>query len=159
MLKRTIPSIIALLFIVLFLYTGISKLIEYSSFKEQIASSPILAPVAPFMAWALPLAEFAVAIALFIPAWRLWGLYASFALMLLFTGYITAILSFSEELPCSCGGVLEDMSWEQHLVFNISFTLLAIAGIILEKKRRKARTDDRNTAFSLTHIPPRPLNK
>jgi len=144
MLKRTIPSIIALLFVVLFLYTGISKLMEYSVFKEQIAASPILAPVAPFIAWALPLAEFAVAIALFIPAWRLWGLYASFVLMLLFTGYIAALLSFSEELPCSCGGILQEMSWQQHLVFNIVFTLLAVAGALLERKRRKAKPTDNN---------------
>jgi uncharacterized membrane protein YphA (DoxX/SURF4 family) len=151
MLKRTIPGIIALLFVVLFLYTGISKLMEYSSFKEQIATSPILAPIAPFVAWALPLAEFAVAIALFIPAWRLRGLYASFALMLLFTGYIIAILSFSEELPCSCGGVLEEMSWDQHLIFNITFTLLSVVGVIFEKKRRKAKnTDNNDAAFSLT---------
>lgn len=151
MLKRTIPSIVALLLVVLFLYTGISKLMDYTVFKEQIAESPILAPVAPFVAWALPLVEFAVAIALFIPAWRLWGLYASSVLMLLFTGYIAAILSFSEELPCSCGGILQEMSWQQHLVFNITFTLLAILSAILERKRRKAKnTDNNDAAFSLT---------
>lgn len=151
MLKRTIPSIVALLLVVLFLYTGISKLMDYTVFKEQIAESPILAPVAPFIAWSLPLVEFAVAVALFIPAWRLWGLYASFVLMLLFTGYIAAILSFSEELPCSCGGILQEMSWQQHLVFNITFTILAIVSAILEKKRRKAKNTNNNDAtFSLT---------
>jgi uncharacterized membrane protein YphA (DoxX/SURF4 family) len=151
MLKRTIPSVVALLLVVLFLYTGVSKLMDYTVFKEQIAGSPILAPVAPFIAWALPLVEFAVAVALFIPAWRLWGLYASSVLMLLFTGYIAAILSFSEELPCSCGGILQEMSWQQHLVFNITFTILSIVSAILEKKRRKAKnTDNNDAAFSLT---------
>ncbi|HEY1167092.1 MAG TPA: MauE/DoxX family redox-associated membrane protein [Chitinophaga sp.] len=151
MLKRTIPSVVALFLVVLFLYTGISKLMDYTVFKEQIAGSPILAPVAPFIAWALPLVEFAVAIALFIPAWRLWGLYASSVLMLLFTGYIAALLSFSEELPCSCGGILQEMSWQQHLVFNITFTALSIISAILEKKRRKAKnTDNNDAAFSLT---------
>jgi len=151
MLKRTIPSVVALLLVVLFLYTGVSKLMEYSVFKEQIAASPILAPVAPFIAWALPLVEFAVAVALFIPAWRLWGLYASSVLMLLFTGYIAALLSFSEELPCSCGGILQEMSWQQHLVFNITFTVLSIVSAILEKKRRKAKnTGNNDAAFSLT---------
>ncbi|WP_298738888.1 MauE/DoxX family redox-associated membrane protein [uncultured Chitinophaga sp.] len=151
MLKRTIPSIVALLLVVLFLYTGISKLMDYTVFKEQIAVSPILAPIAPFVAWALPLVEFAVAIALFIPAWRLWGLYASSVLMLLFTVYIAAILSFSTELPCSCGGILQEMSWQQHLVFNITFTILAVVSAILEKKRRKAKnTGDSDAAFSLT---------
>ena len=151
MLKRTIPSVVALLLVVLFLYTGISKLMDYSVFKEQIAESPILAPIAPFIAWALPLVEFAVAVALFIPAWRLWGLYASSVLMLLFTGYIAALLSFSEELPCSCGGILQEMSWQQHLVFNITFTVLSIVSAILEKKRRKAKnTGNNDAAFSLT---------
>ena len=151
MLKRTIPSIVALLLVVLFLYTGISKLMDYSVFKEQIAESPILAPIAPFIAWALPLVEFAVAVALFIPAWRLWGLYASSVLMLLFTGYIAALLSFSEELPCSCGGILQEMSWQQHLVFNITFTVLSIVSALLEKKRRKAKnTGNNDAAFSLT---------
>lgn len=142
MLKRTIPSVIALLFVVLFLYTGVSKLLDYTVFKEQIASSPVLASIAPFVAWALPLGEIAVAVLLFIPAWRLWGLYISFVLMFLFTGYIVAILNFSEELPCSCGGVLQEMSWQQHLVFNIVFTLLALVGAILEKKRKKMRPGD-----------------
>lgn len=142
MLKRTIPSIVALLLVVLFLYTGISKLMDYTVFKEQIAASPILAPIAPFTAWALPLTEFAVAVLLFIPAWRLWGLYASFVLMLSFTGYVIAIMTFSKELPCSCGGVLQEMSWGQHVVFNIVVTVLALVAALLERKRRRAKPDD-----------------
>ncbi|HEU4553940.1 MAG TPA: MauE/DoxX family redox-associated membrane protein [Chitinophaga sp.] len=139
MLKRTIPSIVAHLLVVLFLYTGISKLMEYTVFKEQIAASPILAPIAPFVAWALPLTEFIVAVLLFIPAWRLRGLYASFILMLMFTGYVIALVSFSKELPCSCGGVLQEMSWSQHIVFNSVFTLLALVATLLERKNRKSR--------------------
>jgi uncharacterized membrane protein YphA (DoxX/SURF4 family) len=139
MLKRTIPSIVAHLLVVLFLYTGISKLMEYTVFKEQIAASPILAPIAPFVAWALPLTEFIVAVLLFIPAWRLRGLYTSFVLMLMFTGYVIALVSFSKELPCSCGGVLQEMSWSQHIVFNSVFTLLALVAALLERKNRKNR--------------------
>lgn len=145
MLKRTIPSVVALLLVVLFLYTGISKLMEYTVFKEQIGASPILHPIAPFIAWSLPLAEFAVAVLLFIPAWRLWGLYASFILMLAFTGYVIAIVSFSKELPCSCGGVLQEMSWSQHIVFNIVFTLLALLAALLERKQRQVKAISNTT--------------
>ncbi|KAA2239755.1 hypothetical protein F0L74_26550 [Chitinophaga agrisoli] len=151
MLKRTIPSVVALLLVVLFLYTGISKLMEYTVFKEQISESPILAPIAPFVAWALPLAEFIVAILLFLPQWRLWGLYASFVMMLAFTGYVLAILSFSEELPCSCGGVLQEMSWQQHLVFNIVFTILALVAALMERKRRRAKHDNDDAANAAFH--------
>ncbi|MEJ0031509.1 MAG: MauE/DoxX family redox-associated membrane protein [Bacteroidota bacterium] len=41
--------------------------------------------------------------------------------MVMFTAYIVVITRFSEYTPCSCGGVLEKMSWDQHLVFNIGF--------------------------------------
>jgi len=142
MIKRNLPTVIAYLFILLFLYTGMSKLMDYSVFKAQIGSSPILEPIAPFVAWALPLAEFAVAALLFVPRTRLPGLYASFVLMVMFTGYIIAILNFSEHIPCSCGGVLENMSWQQHLVFNIIVTILALVGALLERKNRHLQTVD-----------------
>lgn len=141
MFKRSIPVVIAYLFILLFLYTGMSKLMDYTVFKEQIGSSPILRPLAPLVAWALPLTEFVVAALLFIPRTRQLGLYISFVLMLFFTGYIIAILNFSEHIPCSCGGVLENLSWQQHLIFNIVFTILALAGALLERRDRQQPTD------------------
>src|SRR5690349_3095795 len=97
MSKSTLVEIISCLFIILFLYTGISKLMEYSVFKEQMADSPILKPVAPIIAWALPLTEFLVTILLIIPRWRLKGLYASLFLMVAFTLYIGAIMTFNKE--------------------------------------------------------------
>jgi uncharacterized membrane protein YphA (DoxX/SURF4 family) len=151
MLKRTITVVIVYLFILLFLYTGMSKLLDYTVFKEQIGASPILHPIAPFIAWAVPLAEFAVVVLLFIPAWRLWGLYASFLMMLAFTGYVIAIVNFSKELPCSCGGVLQEMSWSQHIVFNSIMTALALVGAILEKKRSKEQRLD-NTTHHVTSM-------
>jgi uncharacterized membrane protein YphA (DoxX/SURF4 family) len=136
--KATIVETIAVLFIMLFLYTGISKLMEYAVFKEQIAESPILKPIASFIAWSLPLTEFIVSLLLIIPRWRLKGLYASLALMIAFTIYIGAIMTFNKELPCSCGGIISLLSWEGHLVFNSVFILLGSIGVRLEKQIRRA---------------------
>jgi uncharacterized membrane protein YphA (DoxX/SURF4 family) len=144
MTKSTLVEIIAILFVILFLYTGISKLMEYSVFKEQISDSPILKPFAAFIAWALPLTEFLVSILLIIPRWRLKGLYASLGLMVAFTLYIGAIMMFNKELPCSCGGIISLLSWGEHLVFNSVFIVLAVAGVILEKKIRKTQQADWN---------------
>jgi len=142
MSKSTIVEIISMLFVILFLYTGISKLMEYAVFKEQIAASPILQPIAPFIAWALPLTEFLVCILLIIPRWRLKGLYASLILMTAFTLYIGAIMTFNKELPCSCGGIISLLSWRDHLVFNSVFILLAFAGILLEKRMQQSIKTD-----------------
>lgn len=135
--KTTIVETITFLFVILFLYTGISKLMEYSVFKEQLAASPVLQPFAPFMAWALPLSEFAASLLLIVPRWRLKGLYASFLLMIAFTIYVIALLSFDKELPCSCGGIISLLSWKEHLVFNSAFIGLAFIGVRLEKQQRR----------------------
>ena len=132
--RSLIVEIIAILFVILFLYTGISKVIDYTVFRVQIATSPLLAPVSHWIALLLPLTEFTIAALLFIPHWRLKGLYASLGLMVLFTGYIITILTSNENLPCSCGGVLELLSWKSHIVFNAIFIVLALAGISLERR-------------------------
>jgi uncharacterized membrane protein YphA (DoxX/SURF4 family) len=138
MKKSTVIEIIIFLFVVLFLYTGISKIMEYSVFKDQIATSSLLAPIAKPIAWSLPWIEFLATALLVIPRWRLKGLFTSLILMLLFTFYIIAILAFNKNIPCSCGGVLEELSWGQHIIFNSVFIGLAITGILLEKRMKKA---------------------
>lgn len=139
--KAAIVEIISFLFMILFLYTGVSKLMEYSVFKEQIAESPILQPVASFIAWALPLTEFIITGMLIIPSLRLPGLYASLILMIAFTIYIGAIMTFNKELPCSCGGIIELLSWEGHLIFNSIFILLAFIGLRLQRQIRRSATN------------------
>jgi uncharacterized membrane protein YphA (DoxX/SURF4 family) len=134
MKKTILVEIIAFLFIILFLYTGISKLMDYSVFKEQIALSPILSPVSKWVAVLLPGAEIIVSLMLFIPRSRSIGLYASLLLMTLFTGYIIYILIFNDRLPCTCGGVLEALSWKQHLLLNIFLVGLALTAIIIRRK-------------------------
>jgi uncharacterized membrane protein YphA (DoxX/SURF4 family) len=134
MKKPVVIEIITVLYIILFLYTGIAKLMDYRIFKEQLEMSPVLSPIAKPVSLLLPWAEFIVVLLLVIPRWRLKGLYTSLILMTLFLGYIIAILSFSDQLPCSCGGIIQAMSWKQHVMFNSLFIGLAIWAIVLEKK-------------------------
>jgi uncharacterized membrane protein YphA (DoxX/SURF4 family) len=141
MKRTTIVEIISVLFIILFLYTALSKLMEYSVFKEQIAVSPFLAPVASLVAPMIPIIEILLVLMLIVPKWRLKGLFASTALMVAFTVYIIAMMLFAENLPCSCGGVLAELSWGQHIIFNSVFIVLGMVGIILEKKIRKEADD------------------
>lgn len=135
--RTTIVELITVLFIILFLYSGISKLMDYTVFKEQIAASTLLKPFAGWIAWWLPVVEFLVVLLLSIPRWRLKGLNASLTLMILFTGYIIAILTFNKHIPCSCGGVLEQLSWKEHIAFNSVFIALAVAGVLLERKSKR----------------------
>jgi uncharacterized membrane protein YphA (DoxX/SURF4 family) len=145
MKRTTILEIIIILNIILFLYTGIAKMQDYTVFREQMAESPVLAPVSKAIAFLLPLAEFVVVVLLAIPRWRLKGLYATLGLMILFTGYILALLATSDQLPCSCGGIIEQLSWQQHLVFNGVFILLNVLAIKLHLKEKKDLMKELNT--------------
>jgi uncharacterized membrane protein YphA (DoxX/SURF4 family) len=139
MKRTTVIETIIFLFAILFLYTGISKLMEYEELKGQLAESPVLASIAPVLAIGLPWIEFMVVLLLVVPRWRLKGFYVAAALMSTFTIYIIAILSFSDELPCSCGGVLAALSWPQHIVLNSVFIALAVLGIVLEKQLKTSQ--------------------
>jgi uncharacterized membrane protein YphA (DoxX/SURF4 family) len=131
MKKKIALEIICFLFTLLFTYAAISKLLDIENFTIQISQSPLLVDFAKLFAWVVPFVELAIASMLITNRFRQLGLYASFTLMTIFTSYIIAILNFSENIPCSCGGVLSQLGWTEHLIFNISFCLLGVGGIIL----------------------------
>jgi hypothetical protein len=133
--RKLLLDIICALLIFLFIYTGISKLLDYHTFRRQLGQSPFITFYAPLIAWALPLGEIIIAGMLSFNRTRLMGLYFSFFLLCLFTFYLTAMLQLSYYIPCSCGGVLQALSWQAHIILNIVFILLATAGTILQPKQ------------------------
>ena len=132
MKKNTIVELISALLLFLFTYTALSKLLDFEKFKYQIGQSPFITNISWLVIWSIPSAEIIISIFLIFKRTRLAGLYLSFFLLLLFTGYIFIMLRYSSYLPCSCGGVLSIMSWKQHLIFNLAFTGLSLAGIIVQ---------------------------
>lgn len=140
-----IVEIIVALFILLFVYTGITKLIDQASFRLVISRSPVIGQWATLLSWALPIIELLAALLLFFPKTKKLGLWISLGLMILFTGYIAYMLVFSDHLPCSCGGVLQQLTWLQHLEFNILFTLLSAFSIWFYTKHQRFIAINRNS--------------
>lgn len=130
--KQLKEGIIALL-VSLFAYTGVSALLDHTSFRNHLILSPwpLLSRTAAYLAWILPLLELSIVTLLIIPSTRIRGLWLSFMLMLAFTTYIAVFLLSGKQLPCNCSGVLPFMDWEWHLVFNIIFTMLGEAALFL----------------------------
>jgi hypothetical protein len=134
MVKKWLVEIISLLFVLLFIYTAVYKIIDFRNFQAVIGQSPMITRFAPAVAIGVPIAEIAISGLLVLPRYRLIGLCASFAIMLLFTFYISILLNLHLHLPCSCGGIISDMNWSQHLVFNIVAVILALIGISIYKR-------------------------
>ncbi|WP_335965394.1 MauE/DoxX family redox-associated membrane protein [Galbibacter sp. PAP.153] len=130
-----ITEIISYLFILLFVYAAISKLLDFENFRIQLAQSPMLSAYAGWLAWAVPIAEIFTAFLLLYTNTRYKGLLASLALMVMFSTYIYIILNHASNIPCSCGGVLEKMGWKTHFIFNLSFIIIALLAILIFRKR------------------------
>lgn len=125
-------ELICILYILLFVYASVSKLLDFENFQAQLGQSPLLSPFAHFVSIAVIFIELIIAILLSIPKLKYFALWGAVALMSMFTTYIVIILHFSYFVPCSCGGILEKLGWTEHLVFNITFLFLAIVAILMQ---------------------------
>jgi thiol-disulfide isomerase/thioredoxin len=131
MKKSIFVEIIVFFFVLLFIYTSAAKFAEMHLFKEEMLSSPLLGSpfLAKVMAWALPISETVLAIALFVPKVRLKALYATVGLMACFTIYVIIIYFIDHHLSCSCGGIVEQLSLRQHIFFNSACVVLGVVAI------------------------------
>jgi uncharacterized membrane protein YphA (DoxX/SURF4 family) len=126
--------------LLLFLYTSLSKLADYEAFKNVLTASPLLKPVAGLIAWLVPVSELVIVVLLFIPPYRLKGLYASVILICFFTLYLLYMIVFTPHLPCKSGGVIKLLTWPEHIVFNLFFVFLSVTGILLYKRAKNLRS-------------------
>ncbi|MFW2135506.1 MauE/DoxX family redox-associated membrane protein [Chryseobacterium sp. TY4] len=129
--KKIFVNAVSYFFILLFIYASVSKLLAFENFQVQIAQSPLLSAYAGFVSYAVITVELLIVFLLFFHKYRLVGMYSSLGIMSAFTAYIYIIINYSESLPCSCGGILEKLGWNEHLIFNFICVLLAIIAIIL----------------------------
>lgn len=127
--KKTIPVVVSIFFVILFCYAAISKVMDFKNFQVQISASPLLNGFSQFLPYTIIIVEFFIAGLLCYRKTRTTGLIGSLVLMLIFTGYIALLLITSDNLPCSCGRILEKMSWHQHLYFNMGCVILSIMAL------------------------------
>jgi putative oxidoreductase len=134
--KQVLIECVCALLILLFLYASVSKFLDFKTFIDQMNNQPLPNAWTPFLVWAIPLLEIAISITLLFEYTRLLGLYASLILMILFTLYTGIILlHFFPYIPCSCGGVIQKLTWSQHLFLNLFYVSLSILGIILQHRK------------------------
>ncbi|TDE52736.1 DoxX family protein [Flavobacterium sp. GT3P67] len=130
-IKRISIETVCVLYVVLFVYAAVSKLLDFENFQVQLGQSPLMSAFAGWVSYLVPVLEIIISIFLAVPTFRKAGLYCSFMLMAMFSAYIFIMINFSPFVPCSCGGILEKMGWNTHLYFNLAFLLLGALGIML----------------------------
>jgi len=140
---KNIPVVLlcSSLLILLFTYTAISKLTDYANFVRFIDESSPIHKGADTIGWLLPVTELIVVLLLFFERTRKIGLYASLLLLVVFTLYLLYMLLFVADLPCSCGGVISKMSWQQHVWFNLFFIGLTMLGLYAIRRQQQVAKD------------------
>ena len=134
--RQVLLECISALLIMLFLYASLSKFLDFHTFIGEMNNQPLPNSWTPFLVWFIPCSEIIMCIALLFERTRLFGFYASAGFMSTFTIYsIIIILNFFGRIPCSCGGVIKRLTWRQHIVLNLFYLALSIAGIILQHRK------------------------
>ncbi|WP_345952982.1 MauE/DoxX family redox-associated membrane protein [Mucilaginibacter sp. PAMB04168] len=125
----------------LFLFTALSKLVDFQKFVKQMNNQVFPKAVSAALVILVPLIELIATALLVRIKTRMTGLWLSLALMSAFTVYVGLVtLRVFPRVPCSCAGVFEKMSWGQHLLLNMMFTLIAFAAILLGRIQDRVST-------------------
>jgi putative oxidoreductase len=133
--KGIIINIAAFSIFTLFVYTGVNKLISFDFTLKDLNRSPLLGNYALLIAILVPLLELLTAAMLMIPKYKKTGFLLAFFLMLTFTLYVGYVLSFTNQRPCTCGGIIRQLSWPNHLILNITFLILSTLGWLLHNRK------------------------
>ncbi|MDR6782666.1 MauE/DoxX family redox-associated membrane protein [Pedobacter africanus] len=131
------------LYFLLFAYAAFDKLMGYDKFVVTMGQSGMLTPYASVLAWLVPLVEVVLALMLVLNWFRLFGLYAAFGLMTMFTTYIFMVLYVMEKELCGCGAAIEALGWGWHMVLNAGFVVLGVIAIVLVYKGQNSHSPPR----------------
>lgn len=131
--REILFDVVTFIFIMLFVYTASSKLMAIEGFIKVLGKSPLLGHFNLVLAYAIPAIELVLSLMLLINQSKRLGLILSLLLMVIFTVYLIYMVSSASTLPCMCGGVINTMTWKQHIFFNIAFIAMAITALKLYK--------------------------
>ncbi|WPR76275.1 MauE/DoxX family redox-associated membrane protein [Algoriphagus sp. NG3] len=123
-----------------FAYTAVSKVYDWSgtlrAVKGQVFQDWMTVP----LLYGLPILEISLAVMLLLPKTRRAALGISFILMAVFTGYVALVLTgIFGRIPCSCGGILSSLDWNEHLIVNLVLTAIAAIGWIVQSHLTKLK--------------------
>lgn len=126
--------ILAAAIAIMFFYAVINKLSDFETSKQEMMNQVFPAPIAFQLAWAIPSVELIITCLLIFKSTQFIGFVASAITMAVFSLYIAVTMSgVFGRIPCSCGGILKNMDYGTHLIFNLLFLMMAFAGIAIKQ--------------------------
>ncbi|MEO3404963.1 MauE/DoxX family redox-associated membrane protein [Mucilaginibacter sp. CAU 1740] len=151
MKKELLYELITGTFVLLFLYTGLSKILDFKNFEVSMWFQHMPRWITLPMIYLLPASEIIVAILLISGKSRIAGLYLFLLMMAGFSLYVgTAMLHLFPKAPCACGGVIKSLGWGPHFILNLLFT--GLASLALRHYRHQRRSTRNPKAIQAQNI-------
>lgn len=129
--SKNICCFLLLLLIMFFSYTFINKALDIDGFKMNIAKTSLFRGVMVDIIAYFALTIEGICIILLLFREKL-GLIFSWFMMLCFTCYICILSFFSLYEVCGCGGILNGLSFQWHLLINC-LVIMVISYLLYEK--------------------------
>lgn len=119
----------------IYFYSGIDKLLHFDNFIVNIGRSPFApSEFLTEIAVCIIMIEIGLSLLLFSKKFRKLSLFLLSCLSFIFSIYIILMITYSPNLPCSCGGIVNFLNWNEHLALTIYLTLSSIyATLIFDK--------------------------
>ncbi|MDQ7918260.1 hypothetical protein RBU60_11795 [Mesonia sp. MT50] len=118
----------------LFLYAGLTKLLEGDLFYHTLVNTPLFPneKTAKIGAIIIPFVEIIVGMLLIISK-RMLGLYLALGLFGTYLIFIILLLFYNDTIPCTCRTVLPVLGWYGHLYFTGGCFVLTLSAIYLKR--------------------------
>jgi hypothetical protein len=140
--KLIIKNVIIFALVLLWIYAASSKVLDFNMFRGQMHRQILPDFLKSSLVYILPPLEVAAAMMLLFERTQEAGFMLSLGLMTAFTIYVgLAVFRIFDHVPCSCGGVLSKMGWDEHFFFNIFFLLLTAVGLSINYRERRLATN------------------
>jgi uncharacterized membrane protein YphA (DoxX/SURF4 family) len=119
----------------LFLYSGLNKVIYSNEFHKSLEQNSFFdSGFTNLILIITPYFELLIAVGLLLSISRKIFLWISFVTLLIFTFYLIFINTIASLSECGCGGLFSQLSFEYHLIFNLSFIIFNAVCILFERK-------------------------
>ncbi len=122
------------LLILVFLYTGIYKIIHFNGWIKKVSEIDIVNEYnLIWLAYLIPFLEIILVVLFCFSTTKKIATYLSSFLMAFFTAYIYYKIYISEDSLCPCGGIFSSLTLDKHLIVNIVLFSISILLIIKQK--------------------------
>ncbi|WP_051315450.1 MauE/DoxX family redox-associated membrane protein [Algoriphagus terrigena] len=128
-----ISKIPATLLILLWIYTGMDKILRFKISSKAFHNQVFPSELAEILSYAVPGVELLITLLLLFSVTRWWGYLGSVLLLTVFITYVGLIwVGAFPRVPCNCAGILESLGWAEHFLLNLICIGISISGLRLE---------------------------